>query len=280
MMTYRFLPCKAILLAFIVLGSVSCLKAPQYDVLVRQAELTVNENDGSFNVEFYLPGGARHQNVEISYRIGGSAKKGRDYNTEGTGSIVIPGGLVSASFKIDLIDNIYQDGDRTIEVGIIIVIQNGNNIFQGTAGQTMVITIKDDDCSIYLAGTWEYVANYYMISNNDTIAVGQNNMELGEGVSPDFTGEVIIEDTDGKRNYFISDMMIGMFSELDIETPCPLNDECGIISGPNDGSILLMGTLPAYFNASIREDSSMLVKFEYSDGLVTAGGGSAVMMKK
>lgn len=272
MRTRAFL--KDIVLLIFLTGFLgSCLRAPQFAVVFSETEKSVSENAGSFDVEFSLPGGDRHQDVEVAYTFGGTAKEGRDYTTGDARFIIIPHGSTSVSFSIDLIDNIEQDGLKTIEIAIILVIQNGNTIYQGAVGQTMVITITDDDCSIYIAGTWEYTADYHMFAGGDTVAVGQDGKRLEEGENPVFKGEITIEDPEGTRNYFISDMMAGMFRGLEIETPCPLLDACGVLSGPNDGSIVLMGELPAYLTGTIEEDSTILLDFEYMDVEQTGGGG-------
>ena len=251
----------------------SCLKTPQFAVVLSETELSIAENAGSFDVEFSLPGGERHQDVEIAYKIGGSAQEGRDYTTGEARFIIIPNGSTSISFQIDLIDNIAQDGLKTIEIAIILVLQNGNTIYQGAVGQILLVTITDDDCSIYLEGAWEYVAEYQMFANGDTIVVGQDGERLEEGEDPVFRGEITIEDSLGTRNYFISDMMVGMFRDLEIKTPCPLLDACGVLSGPNDGSIKLMGELPAYMTGIIEEDSTISLEFKYHDAAMTGGGG-------
>lgn len=259
----------------------SCIKPQQFDVMLSESEITVSENDGSVEVEFILPEGPRRRDVEIDFRIGGTAKEGTDYTTNEPRFIVIPSGSTSISFNIDLINNIGQDGVKTIVVAIILVIQNGNSIYQGATGQSLTIMLTDDDCSVYLAGTWEYLAQYSMFANNDTIQVGQDGKRLEDGVGPIFSGEITIEDAGGNRHYIISDMLVGMFSLLEIETPSPLLDACGVLSGPNDGSIVLMGTLPAYMTGNIESDTTILLEFEYSDQAKTGGGGGhAHLLKK
>ncbi len=269
------------ILMCLILISGSCIRAPQFDVRLSESEITVNENTGSVDVEFVLPDGSRRQDVEVAFRINGTAKEGIDYTTIDARFIISPGGSESISFNIDLLNNITQDGSKTIIVSIILVIQNGNTIYQGAEGQSLTILVTDDDCSIYIAGTWEYTARYQMFAHGDTIQVGQDSKELEDGVDPIFSGLISIEDPGANRKYFISDMLVGMFMELDIETPCPLFDACGILSGPNDGSIVLLGELPAYLTGTIENDSTIFLDFEYSDVAKTGGGGGhAVLVRK
>ncbi len=259
----------------------SCLKAPQFDVKLSESEMTVYENDGSLDVEFILPDGARNRDVEVAYRIGGTAKSGRDFTTREEEYIFILEGETSVFFTISLIDNVLQDGPLTIEVAIVLVVYNGNTIYQGAEGQSLTITIEDDDCSPDLVGEWEYTATYFMHSYGDTIMVGQDNQELEEGVNPEFTGVVTLEEVEGDRNYVINDMFIGMFMGLEIETPSPFHDDCGIIAGPNDGSVFLMDTLPAMFSGILLDDDTIELSFSYADEENTGGGfGYAVLKRK
>ena len=264
---------------FVVFLLGSCIKVPQFDVMLSESQMTVNENSGSVSVEFVLPEGTRNQDVEVDYRLGGTAEEGVDYTTREPRFIIIPHGSTSVSFTIDLIDNIEQEGSKTIVVAIILIVQNGNTIYQGAERQSLTILINDDDCSIYLAGEWDYLAQYQMYADGDTIQVGQDGLVLERGTDPNFYGKVSIEDPEGNRNYFIVDMMVGMFSLLDIETPCPLLDECGILSGPNDASIFVMGELPAYITGNIENDTIML-EFEYTTKDLSSGGGGYAILTR
>ena len=70
---------------------------------------------------------------------------------------------------------------------------HGNTVFQGAERQSLTILINDDDCSIYLAGEWDYLAQYQMYADGDTIQVGQDGMVLERGADPNFYGTVSIE---------------------------------------------------------------------------------------
>ena len=258
----------------------SCLKAPQFDVMLRERQIEVSESDGSVVVEFFLPDGPRKQDIEISYRYGGTAKEGKDFTSREEEYIFISEGDESVSFTISLIDNDERDGQKTIVIAILLVVSNGNSIFQGAERQSLVILIEDDDCSPSLGGEWDYTALYYMYSDGDTVVVGQDSQPLEGGSNPEFTGIVTLTQDEGYKNYIINDMFIGMFNVLDIETPSPLNDDCGILSGPNDGSILLMKTLPAQFNGILVDDDTLEVEFEYTDDENTGGGFGQAILKR
>ncbi len=258
----------------------SCLKAPQFDVMLRERQIDVNESDGSVIVEFYLPDGPRSHGVEISYGFGGTAKEGRDFTSKEEDYIFISAEDESNSFTISLIDNEVQDGQKTIIVSILLVLSSGNAIFQGAERQSLAILIEDDDCSPSLGGEWDYTALYYMYSSVDSVVVGQDSQPLEEGSDSVFYGVITITEAVGYKEYMINDMFIGMFSVLDIKTPSLLNDDCGIISGPNDGSVLLMSTLPAQFNGILVDDDTLEVEFEYTDDENTGGGFGQAILKR
>ncbi len=258
----------------------SCLKAPQFDVMLREMQIDVIESDGSVDVEFFLPDGPRRHGVEISYRFGGTAKEGRDFTCKEENYIFISADDESNSFTISLIDNEVQDGQKTIIIAILLVVSNGNTIFQGAERQSLAILIEDDDCSPSLEGEWDYTALYYMYSLGDTVVVGQDSQPLEEGSDSVFYGVITITEAVGYKEYMINDMFIGMFSVLDIKTPSLLNDDCGIISGPNDGSVLLMSTLPAQFNGILVDDDTLEVEFEYTDNENTGGGFGQAILKR
>jgi len=273
--------CRNLMVVCTIATLSSCLKTPQFDVFLRETQITVTESTGSVEVEFYLPDGPRKQEVEISYGFGGTAVEGKHYTTREERYIYIPDGNEASSFTINIINNIDVDGPRSIVVRIILVVQNGNTIFQGAENQTLTIQVNDDDCSPYIAGEWSYTSSYFMYSEYDTVAVGQDNQELEIGEDPVFTGSVSILDPREDRNYFITDMFAGMFSDLDITTPCPLFDSCGALSGPNDGSILLMQELPAYINGQIMDDKTISLEFEYVSKDDSGGGfGNAILTRK
>jgi hypothetical protein len=272
---------RIIIISGIAAIASGCLKVPQFDVFLRETQMTVSENTGSVGVEFYLPDGPRNREVEIAYRFGGTAVEGKDYTSREERYIFIASGEESTSFLINLINNIDQDGPKTIVVAIILVVQNGNTIFQGAQNQSLTIQVNDDDCSPYIAGEWTYTASYFMYSEIDTVAVGQDNEQLDSGENPVFSGDVSIMDPQDNRNYFITDMFAGMFSELDITTPCPLYDACGVLTGPNDGSVLLMQELPAYLNGQIIDANTINLEFKYVSKDDSGGGfGSAVLTRK
>lgn len=259
----------------------SCIKAPQFDVMFNESQITVYENDSSFIIELILPDGAMGNDVEVAYSLGGTAKLGRDYTTRDEDYIFIPEGETSKTFTINLIDNVLKDGQRTIEVTIVLVIFKGNTIYQGAERQSVTVLIEDDDCSPDISGEWDYTAVYFMHSLGDTLMVGQDGDELEEGVNPEFAGTVTIVKSEGYKDYFINDMFIGMFSILEIETPSPIHDECGVLSGPNDGSVLLMRTLPAQLFGEIVDDDTIEMEFEYMDVGKTGGGfGQARLIRK
>ena len=269
------------ILSVILVVVSGCLKVPQFDVFLRETQMTISENSGSVEVEFYLPDGPRNREVEIAYKFGGTAVEGKDYTTRDERYIFIPGGEESTSFLINLTNNIEQDGPKTIVVAIILVVQNGNTIFQGARNQSLTIQVNDDDCSPYIAGEWTYTASYFMIRETDTLTVGQDSQELESGENPVFSGDVSIMDPQENRNYFITDMFAGMFSELDITTPCPLYDACGVLTGPNDGSVLLMQELPAYLNGEIIDANTINLEFKYVSNDDSGGGfGNAVLTRK
>lgn len=273
---------KSFLLIFsTVLVFSSCLKVPQFDVMFSESQITANENDGKVTVELIMPGGTRKADVEVSYRYGGTAKEGKDYTVREENYIFIPGGSTSVSFDINLIDNNEEDGARTIVVAILLVVSNGNTIYQGAERQSVTIVINDDDCSPYLGGNWNYSASYYMYSDGDTARVGQDGNPLQSGKDPNFDGVITIVDSTGSRDYFISDILIGMFDLLDIQTPSPLYDNCGSVSCPNNGTIKVMQTLPANLVGTLQDENTIIVDFNFTDDENTGGGfGQAVLTRR
>ena len=131
-----------VILGIIFLFS-SCIKVPQFDVMFTETQINVFENSGSVEVEFELPDGPRNKDVEVSFRLGGTAKLGKDFTMMEERFVIIQNGLVSKSFPITLLNNIDEDGPKTIIIAIILVVQSGNTIYQGAERQSLTIVIDD-----------------------------------------------------------------------------------------------------------------------------------------
>lgn len=262
----------------------SCDKdeAPSFDVGFANTTLSFSESAGSVQVTVNMLSGAQSDPVIISYSLGGTAVQGTDYNLSGSGSLTVPANALSASITLDLIDNLEEDGEKSIVVNITNVSINGENVPQTSGGQSITIVISDDECSPYIAGTWNYTAKYWSFAppGSDTeVQTGQDGQGLpdedGDGepdVSPEFMGTTVISDSLNNRAYFIDDAAFGQFAALGLGAPGPLLDNCGTLSVP-PGEVLLAGAFEVTLNGTINEDGSISVEWFY---VLPDGSGAKV----
>jgi hypothetical protein len=258
----------------------SCKKDdPSFIVQFETSAINVSESSGTLNVPVILPEGAQSANVTVNYSAGGNAVENADYTIANKGTVTVNAGSVSGNIAIELIHNIEQDGNKDLILEIISVTYNDKDVPQGTLNQVITITITDDECSPYIKGNWNYTANYYSVLNGENIPTGQNGQGLGEEDDPDFTGTVEILDPEGNRSYQISDAIFGQFSALGFDAPGVLLDNCGALSTPADGSVMLMGAFNVFVAGTIDSPTKISLTWTWGMGGATLGGGNVVLIK-
>jgi hypothetical protein len=111
------------------------------------AAATVAENAGSYELTVLIvnPDADNDTQVEVTV-VGGTAIEGLDYEFNSAATVVFPAGSsMSQSVTITILNNIDEDGDRTIEFEL----QNPSNDANiGT--QNLTLTIEDDDAVVPL----------------------------------------------------------------------------------------------------------------------------------
>ncbi len=258
---------------------------PMFDVNFANTTLSFAENSGDVTAQVNLPGGAQSNAVTVNYSLGGSAVQGTDYNITGAGTLTIPANSITATITLSLIDNIDEDGEKTIDMTITSVSIDGTPVPQTGGGQSISIVISDDECSPYIAGTWNYSAIYFSFlpPGGDEIPADQGGQglqpeKLEDGSAnpswtpgtpsienPQFTGTIEISDSLNNRGYIISDATVGQLSGVGLMGAGTLLDNCGQLSVP-DGEILLAGAFPVTFTGTINEDGTISVQWFYTLG--------------
>lgn len=275
-------------LGLALLSTFSCNnddEGPMFDVNFANTTLSIAENAGDVTAQVNLPGGAQSNAVTVSYSLGGTAVQGTDYNISGAGTLTIPANSLTASITVSLIDNIDEDGEKTIELMITSITIDGTPVPQTGGGQSMSIVIADDECSPYIADTWNYSATYFSFLppggdeipadqggqglQSETLEDGSPNPDWTPGTpsveNPQFTGTIEISDSMNNRGYIISDATIGQLSALGLSGKGPLLDNCGQLSVP-EGEVALAGAFPVTFTGTINEDGTIFVQWFYTLG--------------
>jgi hypothetical protein len=152
------------------------------------------EEGGSVTLGFQLDKPAV-EDVTVTLSTSGSATAGEDFTLEES-SVVVPAGETNGSFTINVINDLADDDNETIDVGI-------SAAGLSTSGSYLV-TIKDDDCPFTYVGAFggddvhingrglniQYGADV-------TIAAGGASGHTLEGLNvefmEDFWGEEVIE---------------------------------------------------------------------------------------
>ena len=153
------------------------------------AASTVNENDGTINVDLVLTQAAQNQG-SVTIAITGDAILGQDYTIEGTTNnpyqLVIPAGVTQIPLTIELIDNSEIGIIKTIGLELTSAttpIELGVNQLQHT------ITLEDDDLT-----PLNYVEDFEAYDgSNDylTTTLGYENVLITQTVDPSQIIDVI-----------------------------------------------------------------------------------------
>ena len=281
---------KLLLLFSLVISSVlfpTCDKEdpiPQLNIQFQAASASVAENAGSFSIPITLPGAAKASPTTIAYSVSGTAKSS-DFTIDNSGSITIPANANLATITGKLTDNLDQDGSKTIIITITSVTFETKTIPLGTLNQSYTLTVTDDECSPYIAGTWNYTAKYFSIFQGKDIPAGNNGQGLDSLglLKPEFKGSITITDPNKKRTYTISDAAIGQYSGLKFAAEGALLDNCGKLSTSADKPLLLAGALPVVLTGTITNATTISVTWNvYADPQLKnlAGKGSATLIKQ
>lgn len=280
----------------ITLGSIALLSAvvftgckddedpgPDFDVQFENAEASVAENAGSATIKIQLPGGAEGSDVEVSFTISGTAVSGTDFTISATSPITLTAGELEKTVTVTLMDNLEEDGEKTVILTITGVAINGINVPQGTLGQEYTLTITDDECSPYIADEWTYSAAYWSYFEDQIIYTANNGQGLQAGDDSLYTGTVIISDSTNSRSYKITDLVIGQYSGLGIASPGEILDDCGSVTTDEGGTATVFGVYPVIVEATISEDGNSIhyTWMVYTDiaSKGKVGGGEATLTR-
>ena len=304
--TKIFLSCLYLVAVFTFLSSCSeDDEAPSFDASFESSTASIAENAEPVSATILLPQGAQSEAVTVTYTLGGTAVEGTDYTVSPAGgSVVIPANATSVDVTITPVDNLVENDAKTVEISINEVSLGTTVIAQGTLNQTYTLTITDDECSPYIADTWNYEATYISISQGDgtEIPVGQNGQgllsEFGEdGVSdnpdhedgtpsienPTFTGTVEIADPDNNRSYQILDAAVGQYAGLELTGPGQLLDDCGTLStATGEGQPLVAGAFYITLTGAIVTENEITLTWNVSfdpEATDLVGKGSAILTR-
>lgn len=182
--------------------------------------------------------------ITITYTVAGSALQGTHYSIISSGSITIPANTSTADIKFKTVNNLLQDGNKTVILTITKAEANGVALKLGTLNLKNIITIIDDECSPYLPGVWTYKAKYFSYFGVTEIPANQAGQGLAVDQNPIFTGTVTITDPTNTRAYILSDGMVGQFAAFGVATKSPLLDACGTLTFSSTTPPLFFGFYP------------------------------------
>lgn len=253
----------------------SCKKDNPQNDLVQFATLNSAISEAATadaNVVVQIATPQQSQPLIVTYEIGGTAVQGTHYSITGGGTLTIPANTSTANIVLRTIDNLQQDGSKTITFTIKKAETGGKQLSLGTLNLKHTLTITDDECSPYIRATWRYRARYFsVIPSGAEIPANQAGGALAAGADPWFTGTVSITDPANNRTYSLSDLMVGQFAGFGIATSGRLLDNCGTLTSATPAP-LFFGVYPIRILNSriVNADSISLNWSVYSDNTQTA----------